>query len=272
MILHNSALIIVGHGSTVNSDSSLPTQIHAAYIRKQKIFREVVCCFWKEEPSMREVYYMLESKEIFVVPNFISEGYFTQTVIPREMELEGTLTRKGGRLIKYCLPVGSHLKMTELLLRRASETAIGVPKQHTSLIIVGHGTKLNDNSAEAVRKQVAHISATGFYPQVVSAYMEESPLVSEWDQISDHPYVVVIPFFISDGLHSYQDIPVLLGISSAADITTIGQSKIFQKKPYTLRGRKLFYGSSIGTEPLFADIIVDQAYTWHLDRQSAAIV
>lgn len=262
MMLHNSALVIVGHGSTLNPASSVPTQIHAEYIRKRNIFREVVCCFWKEEPSMREVYCMLESEEIFVVPNFISEGYFTQTVIPRELELDGAFTRRGRRLIKYCLPVGSHSKLTALLLRRAEETAVGIPKDCTSLIIVGHGTKLNDNSAEAVKKQVAHISATGVYPQVISAYMEEPPLVSEWDQLSAHPYVVIIPFFISDGLHSYQDIPILLGITSVDSVATTGRTEIFRRNPYMLRGKQLFYGSAVGTEPLFADIIVDQACTW----------
>jgi len=263
MALHDSALIIVGHGSTVNPDSSTPTRIHAARIRRRNIFREVACCFWKEEPSMREVYHMLESKEIFVVPNFISEGYFTQTVIPRELELDGVLTRRSECCIRYCPPAGSHPKMTDLLLRQASEIAAGVPREQTSLVIVGHGTKLDKNSATAVRKQVALISATGSYPQVISAYMEEPPLVSEWDQLSEHPYVVVIPFFISDGLHSYQDIPILLGIAPKTE-TTAGQPEVFRGNPHILRGRKLFYGSSIGTELLFADVIVDQAVRWNL--------
>ena len=39
-----------------------------------------------------------EIREVYVVPNFISEGYFTQTVIPRELELKGSLTtRAAGR-------------------------------------------------------------------------------------------------------------------------------------------------------------------------------
>ena len=41
---------------------------------------------------MREVFYTVKSKEIFVVPNFISEGYFCQEVIPRELRVEGPIT------------------------------------------------------------------------------------------------------------------------------------------------------------------------------------
>jgi len=87
-----SALLIVGHGSTVNPDSSTPTLAHAAEIRRRQVFADVQCCFWKEEPSLRDALFLFADRgieEVYVVPNFISEGYFTQTVIPRELELSG---------------------------------------------------------------------------------------------------------------------------------------------------------------------------------------
>ena len=49
------ALVIVGHGSHLNEDSSLPVYEHAGRIRETGEFDEVVECFWKEEPSMRHV-------------------------------------------------------------------------------------------------------------------------------------------------------------------------------------------------------------------------
>src|ERR1700744_3832475 len=116
-----SALIIVGHGSTVNPDSSAPTLDHAAAISRRGGFGEVRFAFWKEEPSLRQVLHTVDAEEIYVVPNFISEGYFTRTVIPRELELTGPVTQHDGRTIKYCEPVGSHPRMTDLLLHRAAE-------------------------------------------------------------------------------------------------------------------------------------------------------
>ena len=47
---------------------------------------------------------------------------------------------------------------------------------------------------------------------MLNAYMEEAPLIAKWDALSSRPNVVVVPFFIADGLHSYEDIPVLFGI------------------------------------------------------------
>src|SRR5436190_15371007 len=112
-----SALLIVGHGSTVNPDSSAPTLQHGAEIRRRGIFREVASCFWKEEPSLRDALLFFDEpdiREVYVVPNFISEGYFTETVIPRELELESRLTtRPNGQIWKYCGPVGNHPAVTE---------------------------------------------------------------------------------------------------------------------------------------------------------------
>jgi sirohydrochlorin cobaltochelatase len=265
-----SALIIVGHGSTVNPDSSAPTFDHAAEIVRRGIFGEVACAFWKEEPSMRQVLHTVDADDIYVVPNFISEGYFTRTVIPRELELDGPVTERDGRTIKYCEPVGNHPHMTELLLRRAQQIAPGVPPAETSLFIVGHGTNLNDNSAVAAKREVERIAQQGIYGEVLSAYMEEEPLISKWDEYSRCPNVVVVPFFISDGLHSYEDIPVLLGIADESPgAASASGAEVFRRNPYARRGRTLFYASAIGTEPLFADLILEQVAEFDARRGAA---
>jgi len=253
----DTALVLVGHGSTTNQDSSEPNYLLADEIRSRGIFKEVHCCFWKEEPSMREILHMVSSPEVYIVPNFISEGYFTQTVIPRELELEGQITKRNGMTLRYCEPVGNHPSMTSVLLKRAGETASEIPPLETSLLIVGHGTNLNDNSAKAAKKQVALLSAMRRYAEVLPAYMEEAPLISDWDKMTSQKNVVVLPFFISDGLHSYQDIPVLLGIREQVG-PAASQSAVFSSNPHALRGKNLYYGSAIGTEPMMAEVILDQ--------------
>ena len=254
----HSALLIVGHGSTENPDSSAPYFEHADEIRRRGLFAEVHCCFWKEEPSMREALYMIDSDEIYVVPDFISEGYFTQDVIPRELELTGPTTLVRGKTLHYCLPVGVHPSMTGLILRRAREVAAEVDPAQTTLIITGHGTGLNQNSTKAIRDQADLIAASGAgYAAVLDAYMEEPPFIADWHQMAPTPNVIVVPFFISDGLHSYQDIPVLLGIDNEVGAAA-SQRDVFRHNPHHLRGKTLFYSSAIGTERLLADVILDQ--------------
>lgn len=253
----DTTLIIIGHGSTTNPDSSEPTHLHADRIRAQKIFKEVRCAFWKEEPSLREVLYGITSREIYIVPNFISEGYFTQKVIPRELELQGRVTLRGDQKIYYTDPVGSHPSMTAVILKRAQETAPNIPPSETTLLIVGHGTSLNENSAKAAKDQVARIRDMNLYGEVLSAYMEEPPLINDWATMATQLNVVVVPFFISDGLHSYQDIPVLLGIEKTTGAAA-SEAEVFRRNPYHLQGKTLYYTSAIGTEPMMAEVIVDQ--------------
>ena len=261
----DSALLIVAHGSTVNPDSSAPTLTHAAEIRRRKIFADVGCAFWKEEPSLRDALFLFDPeaiREVCIVPNFISEGYFTQTVVPRELELNGRITKRpSGQIWKYCQPVGNHPAMTELLLKRARDIAPGIDPAETSLLIVAHGTDLNENSAVAAKREAEKIRALGKFAEVLNVYMEEQPLVSNWLKLTKTPNVVVVPFFISDGLHSYEDIPVLLGIANEKSTATRrpARGEIFRHNPYTIDDRSLFYAQSIGTDPGFADIIIEQA-------------
>jgi sirohydrochlorin cobaltochelatase len=259
----SSALLIVGHGSTVNPASSTPTLMHAATIRRRGVFADVACCFWKEEPSLRDALFFFRDpaiRSVYVVPNFISEGYFTRTVIPRELELTGPVTERGhGQVWKYCEPVGNHESMTARLLERAREIAPAVSERETSLLIVGHGTSLNDNSAVAAKEQAEKIRALGRYAEVLNVYMEEPPLVSDWVNLTKTPNVVVVPFFISDGLHSYEDIPALLGIDKAGQRGDSGGDQ--------LHGRSLFYSTAIGTDPKFADVILEQAAAFDQRKQ-----
>ena len=267
----DAALLIVAHGSTVNPDSSAPTLSHAAEIRRREVFADVECAFWKEEPSLRDALFLFGSesiREVYVVPNFISEGYFTQTVVPRELELDGRITKRStGQIWKYCDPVGNHPMMTDLLLNRAKDVAPDAAPDETSLLIVAHGTDLNENSAVAAKREAEKIRALGKYATVLNVYMEEPPLVSDWRKLTESPNVVVVPFFISDGLHSYEDIPKLLGIVDAAPSPRSSQEgatrrrvhEIFRQNPYAIDGRNLFYAPSIGTDRGVADIIIEQA-------------
>src|SRR5918912_1015913 len=117
------ALIIVGHGSHLNEDSSLPVYEHAARIREHfgGEFYEVVECFWKEEPSMRHVLDTVESEEVYVVPGFISEGYFTQQVVPRELGIMGPVTRKGHKTVRYAGPLGTYEGMPDVILEHVGD-------------------------------------------------------------------------------------------------------------------------------------------------------
>src|SRR5436853_3841033 len=129
----DAALVLVGHGSTLNADSSAPTYQHADELRRRKVFGQVLECFWKLEPGIAGVLRGVFAKRVFIVPLFISEGYFTEQVIPRELGLRTNeqtdfprVQQRHGQTIFYCGPVGTHSSMTDVILSRARE----VVEQH----------------------------------------------------------------------------------------------------------------------------------------------
>ncbi len=260
-----SALLILGHGSTENPDSSAPCWDHAETISAMGCFGSVHCAFWKEEPSFRQIWPMIEEREVYIVPNFISEGYFTKQVLPRELELSGPTTIREDMRLHYCAPVGSHPSMTKLLANHALEImGETVRPEDTALIIVGHGTSLSKNSAKAVKSQVQALRQGSVpFAEVLDAYMEEAPYISDWAKQTSAANVVVVPFFVADGLHSYQDIPVLLGIEPEPTAAA-SHREVFRHNPHMINGRTLWYGSSIGTDPSLAEVILDQVADFDL--------
>ncbi len=208
---------------------------------------------------MREALAMIDATTVFVVPMFISEGYFTTEVIPRELGFpaDKKVSTVDGKTIIYTRPAGVHPAMSQLLLKRAYEVAGDTPPEQSSLLVVGHGTALNKQSRAAVADRVKEIKQSDSrFAEVIDTYMEEAPLISEWESVASQDNVVVVPFFISDGLHSYQDIPVLLGMESEPTAAA-SQRDIFRHNPHHLRGKTLFYSSAIGTDPSMLDVVLD---------------
>src|SRR5262245_6958891 len=105
----NDALVVLGHGTTQNEDSAAPVYQHAAELRRQKIFADVREAFWKQEPQVKQVLAEISAPRVFIVPLFVSEGYFANEVIPRELGFGLTRTINYQlSTINYCKPIGTH--------------------------------------------------------------------------------------------------------------------------------------------------------------------
>ncbi|HYR06992.1 MAG TPA: CbiX/SirB N-terminal domain-containing protein [Longimicrobium sp.] len=247
------ALIIIGHGSHLNAESSAPVYAHAAAIRATGAFDEVRECFWKEEPSMREVFDLVEADEVYVVPLFISEGYFTEEVIPRELGLDGpapSVTRKLGKTIHYTRPVGTHPSMSRMILRRAEESAGLTHEQarEAGLIIIGHGTERNSNSSEVIYRVSREADEAGVFGHVRTGFLDQEPAVGEVLEAMEERRIVLVPFFVAEGWHTQETIPDDLGLNRPA------------VSPVTERdGRTVFYAAPVGTFPEIAHIVLQRA-------------
>jgi len=278
----SQALLVAAHGSHLNPASSTPAFDHADRVRATGAFDEVRTAFWKEVPSFREALRTLASDEVYVVPLFISEGYFTEQVLPRELRLEGWdpaawesegtgaghATFAAGDVdatVHYCGPVGTHDAMSDVIVRRA-ETVTGDPDvgEGFGLAVVGHGTERNEHSAKAIEYHADRIRRRGRFDEVWALFMDEDP---EVDDVTDHVAatdVVVVPLFVADGYHTREDIPEDIGI---ADDSGEGW-----ETPATVDGCRLWYAGAVGTEPLLADVLLERAADAGADVPAAGAV
>jgi sirohydrochlorin cobaltochelatase len=261
----DAVLVVLGHGTTQNADSAAPVHQHAAELRRRKIFAAVREAFWKQDPQINSVLAEIRAPRVFIVPLFISEGYFGGEVIPRELGFvkHSTLNIQHST-IHYCPPVGSHDSMTQVLLARAEEIVKSFPFPRApkpgdiTLFIAGHGTEKNENSRKVIERQVELLRAMNIYAGVRAIFLEESPRIADCYQLAMTKNLVVVPFFISDGLHTQEDIPVMLGEARQTVRQRLAGGQPIWRNPTEKNGRLVWYSPAIGSEPRMADVILER--------------
>jgi sirohydrochlorin cobaltochelatase len=263
----DAALVVLGHGTTLNTGSAAPILQHTAELRRRKIFAAVRYGFWKQEPHIKKALAEISAARVFIVPFFISEGYFSTEIIPQELGFsfpENLKLKTKNSEWHYCRPVGSHDLMTKVILARAKEVGEKFPfprapkPADTTLLITGHGTGRNANSRKAVERQAELIRALDIYAEVSAVFMEETPFVKGCHETVKTKNIVVVPFFISDGLHAVEDIPVLLGEPERLVKERLAAGQPTWRNPTERGGKLIWYSPSVGTEPLLADVILER--------------
>jgi sirohydrochlorin cobaltochelatase len=284
----DATLLLIGHGSTVNGDSGATVYQHAAELQRRGMFADVRVAFFKIEPRMGSALAEIRTPRIFVVPLFVSEGYFTRQAIPCELGLPAgsqaqtpCVVHLGGREVHYCAPVGTHPLMTEIILARAAvmmcgEAVAPVPLPigwgegarragegrpllpDTALVIAGHGTELNPDSRKSIERQVEQIAARYIFAEVHPAFLEEEPRIADVARFVKAERIVVVPFFMSDGLHVCEDIPVLLGEAKELVQARLKAGEWPWRNPTERHGKRIFYTRGVGGEPGIADVILER--------------
>jgi sirohydrochlorin cobaltochelatase len=274
----DASLVLIGHGSTLNAGSSASLYQHLDELRKRRIFAAVVEAFVQQEPSVAGALRRVFTPRVFVVPYFISEGWFTDHVVPVQLGLRDPQSREFARVQKpshqvifYCSPVGSHPAMTDVLRARATDVVRRHPfpraprAAELGLLIAGHGTTYNPGSHAAIAQQVEAFRQSGEYAEVHGVFLEEPPFITEAWRIASSNNLVMVPFFLSDGLHSREHIPVMLGEDESTVRQRLAAGLPPWRNPTQRHGKRLWYADPIGTEPLLADVILERA------RQAARV-
>ncbi|SPE60723.1 Cobalamin (Vitamin B12) biosynthesis CbiX protein [Verrucomicrobia bacterium] len=269
--LADAALVLFGHGSTANAESAAPVYRQAAELRRRSCFAEVREAFWKQEPRLIEVVAGLATPRVFLLPLFISEGFFSETVIPEALGFRqpgqatyDRMQRRGNQTLFYCKPIGTHESMTGVLLAQARAVVEKAPfprapqPKEITLFIAGHGTPRNENSRKAIEMQVARLTTRGVYAAVHAVFLEEEPRIGSCFAMAQTRNVVVLPFFISEGEHAQEDIPLLLGEPERIVQQRLSSGLPPWRNPTERQGKLVWYSASVGSEPQIAEVILDR--------------
>ncbi|RJF72913.1 cobalamin biosynthesis protein CbiX [Deinococcus cavernae] len=199
------SLVLVGHGSHVNSRAARSVYRVAEELRQLGSFSEVIECFWKEEPSLRQALRVTGSTDVTVVPFFLSDGYFTDTVIPRELGLghqgpvppEGIARVLGGKTVRYLPPYGSFPGLSDVLVACAREALPEANAEDVALVLLGHPSARRGGHLE---RHAQVIREARQFAEVQVLYLEDHLAHAPWLDVIQAEQVVVVPFFSDHAL------------------------------------------------------------------------
>lgn len=265
----NAALVLFGHGTTLDTESGVALVQHAAELRRRCMFGEVKAAFWKQEPKLADVVEQTKHPRVFLVPFFFSEGFFSEQTIPAALGFETREGRvlkraleRGGQSWFYCRPVGTHPMMTKVILASVRRVLSRFPFPNppelskTSLVIAGHGTAQHKGSGEAVRRHAEAIRGLGIFDGVYPAFLEEDPRIGSCYQLARTRHIVVVPFFGGDGPHVLQDIPVQLGQAAEVVRRRLEERTTAWPNPTEKHGKLVWLAPSVGLDPAMAEVIL----------------
>ena len=275
--------MLIGHGSTKNDRSAEAVGLQVAALRQRQVFAEVHAAFWKTAPGILDVVAGIRCQTVFLVPFFVSEGYFSEIAIPRLLgfppftDATARIQTRDNRLLVYTRPVGVHQSLTGVLLARAKEVVDRHPFpvkpacMNISLFVAGHGTLQSPNNRIAIEAHVDRIRERQEYHSVHSLFLEEPPEIGRCYELATTRNIVVVPCFLSDGLHVAEDIPVLLGAPEEVVRRRLASGIPTWRNPTERNGKRVWYSSAIGSEGHLPDVIlglVEESQGWRgsIDR------
>lgn len=193
-----SALLLVGHGSQRLADAGAVLLAHADALRDH--FDQVAVGLLNGRPSLDDARAAMRPDRVQVVPFFMEDGYFTGVAVPRA--LQQAFPPDFDLLVHP--PLGVHAGFPAVLASRAPAG--------TALVLVGHGSARTPGRRMAAHGHADALRATGRFPIVATAFLEEPPFVADTlAAIGDQP-VAILGLFAQHGTHARDDLPALIDI------------------------------------------------------------
>ncbi|MEZ5785619.1 MAG: CbiX/SirB N-terminal domain-containing protein [Xanthobacteraceae bacterium] len=224
------ALLLAAHGERRPGAANDGALQLAAALAERAAASAVAVGFLKGSPSIAESVQRLSSYDLLVYPLFLSDGYFTRKLLPRQLEEAGAFGR--GRATCLLPPLGLDPALADLMLDEAAAAAHhqSWPTFHTNLVLLAHGSSNNPASRLATEQMAEMLAARAVFARVRVAFLEEPPSLQDAVSRLSEP-VVVVGLFAGDGLHGGGDAPRLIAEIGRSDVVSAGNIGGFAALP-----------------------------------------
>jgi len=253
----DTAVLLAGHGSSKTNRQSRPAREQAALLQDQSLFGTVQTAFFKEAPLLKEALPPLqEYHKVIIVPLLMCRGFISQVVIPREMGLKD---HTGPQEVIQAAPVGEHPSLVALIRERITTHLQdhAIKAHDLSVFLVAHGNSKPDRPASRHHAQTLALRVAQDCPigAILPAFIEEDPLLTQWESRVQTPHVLVIPLMMAAGTHSQLDIPKMIGLQqSEASLKALHEDGIAQG-PFLVSRRSIWLTQAIGSHPKMVEVI-----------------
>jgi sirohydrochlorin cobaltochelatase len=244
----SAALVLAGHGSQKTPETAGAIWRHVDALRANGVADEVAACFWKEPPGFATVLQSLESDEVFIVPVFTSQGFFTQQVLPAEFGFEPTgdgLRTPDGRKVVYTPTLGASGLFDDRIDERVNDglRRLGVSASESAIVLIGHGARGNADSRGDAVAQSQRVQQQFAVRESAAVFLDDEPSIPDTFRLTTAPNLVAVPYFFASGSHVTDDVPRALGLQP-------GQTDGM------VQGRRVVYAPPVGEDAeLWRDLL-----------------
>lgn len=199
--------MIIAHGSSVSDGAHEAAMQHALTLQQSNRYGHVDVCFLVRDHTPPD----LPKGEVFLLPFFMSNGYFVTRRIPDLFELKEGQRICSDRQLYQCDALGIDPELAEIISSMAQDSCVeqGYKPADVHLVLVAHGSEKSRASAEATYLQQIAVESRQEFGRVSVAFLNEAPFLEKWllDQSGEGGPLVLVGLFAAEGPHATEDVP-----------------------------------------------------------------
>jgi len=228
---------------------------HALTLRHSNRFGNVLTHFLSRNVGLP----VLPEGEVFLIPFFMSNGFFVQEKIPALFGLNEFKRVENNRSLYQCDALGVDPELSTILEKMAIEAClkIGQATKDVDIILIAHGSSKNPASSEAAKLQVRALESRNQFGAVTAAFLDEAPHMEDVlsNCLREQKIGVCLGLFAAQGPHAADDVPS--AIENALEKYAEKPAEEAAEKAAEESRGEIHYGGVVGTRPEIVRLIQD---------------